>query len=399
LDIVPSKEGPYSPTLYTCDFDWDPQVTGVTVSSPKVSAAQGESVQFSAAVAWYRGESQAVLWKLNGFESPGTTSGGSFIDGNGLLTVGAGESSPSLTVTAVSADDPWVSSNSKGISVVLPAVTRNHPGLYIGNSTTPEDVNEYNDNSGISGLLGKALRYLGYNAVSGTLYTIVLDEDISVSSIGNLSFGQVDVTLEGLGVEWIISKVSNVGNIFAIGNGTTLTLGNNITLKGMNNITPLVSVASGKLIMLEGSKITGNTNSGSTYANQGGGVTVGINGTFEMRGGEISENTRIEQSGGGGVCNNGTFVMFGGIICGNTASNSNSNYVYAGGVLTGSSSATFIKTGGVIYGVNPGRSGYNPDDDNTAGGSGTTKANAVLYYADGSWHGIDGDLTGDLTLP
>jgi hypothetical protein len=381
---------------YTSDSDWDPQVTGVTVSSPKVSAAQGEDVQLSADVVWYRGTSQDVTWQLNGVGSPGTTAGGSSINGAGLLSVGSEESAVSLTVTAVSVDAPWVS-GSKVISVTPPAVVRTAAGLYTGDSTTPEDLDGYTSTSG-DNLIGKALAYLQANATNDTGYTIVLGENITAPMFdlypARVNGAQnVGITLEGLDGERTIVR-DYTGSTFKL-NNITLTLGNNITLEGKaSNTSPIVNIITGgKLVMLDGSKITGNTNT-STSNYKGAGVTVDTGGTFEMKGGEISGNTRTAGTrSAGGVYNDGTFIMSGGIICGNTV-NSSGN-LCAGGVF--SLGSTFTKTGGIIYGVNTGRGDYNAADDNSAEGtSGATKANAVLWRDSSKvWQSIDGDFTGD----
>jgi hypothetical protein len=93
--------------------------------------------------------------------------------------------------------------------------------------------------------------------------------------------------------------------------------------------------------IMSGGKISGNS---SSY---GGGVDI-TGGTFTMSDGEISSNTTTAtssptSSSGGGVLNfGGTFTMSGGEIAGNSA-------VSGGGVYS-SSSATFQKTGGIIYG-------------------------------------------------
>ncbi|GHV76874.1 hypothetical protein AGMMS49942_16950 [Spirochaetia bacterium] len=81
--------------------------------------------------------------------------------------------------------------------------------------------------------------------------------------------------------------------------------------------------------VMHGGTITGNT---------GGGVFV-VDGTFTMKGGEISGNTA---TGGGGVgIAGGTFTMSGGEISGNTAT---------GGGGVGIEGGTFTKTGGTISG-------------------------------------------------
>jgi hypothetical protein len=382
---------------------WDPQVTGVTVSSPVISAAQGDNVQFASTVDWYREGSRDVTWQLNGVDSPGATSGGSSIGASGLLSVGANETAPTLTVTAVSVADPLMS-GSTSISVIPPVVARTSAGLYIGNASTP--VNS-------TGSLAAALAYIRSNAVSDTSYTIVLGGNETVSTLITLDDAAVNnaqrvgVTLEGLQTERTITTTSYY-SIFDVRSSITLTLGNNITLKGMTNgvdgatedsYNPVVRLTyGGKLVMLEGSKITGNTYTSTTHSN-GAGVTVGTYGdaagTFEMRGGEISGNTITSIWGAGGVyVKAGTFVMSGGVIRGNTATNNYSS----GGVAVGSPAlAVFEKTGGIIYGVNPERAGYNAADNNTATGTGT-KANAVLWEDSSSVHSIDGDLAGNFPL-
>jgi hypothetical protein len=390
---------------YTSDFDWDPQVLGVTVSSSELSAAQGGDVQLNAVVAWYRSGSQDVIWQLNGVPSPGTTDAGSSISGAGLLSVGAAESAPSLTVTAVSADAPWVS-GSKVISVTLPVAVRTTAGLYTGDSTTPENLDDYTSTKGKGweNLIGSALTYIKTNAVDSTVYTILLGEDISTDAIFELNAAAVKnaqnigIVLEGLDEERTIAKTGGTSYFFQVNApNVTLTLGNNITLKGSaasgGNSCGVNAVSGGKLIMLDGSKITGNTNS-NTSNSHGAGVTVGSNGTFEMRGGEISGNTRTGGNmGAGGVYNAGTFMMSDGIIRGNTADPPSGKNNYAGGVYN---VGTFEKTGGIIYGVDTGRESYNSADNNSAKGSGATKANAVLWRDSSKvLHPIDGDLTGD----
>ncbi|MDR2343348.1 MAG: hypothetical protein LBD86_02305 [Spirochaetaceae bacterium] len=107
-----------------------------------------------------------------------------------------------------------------------------------------------------------------------------------------------------------------------------------------------VVVYHGHFIMEEGSEISGNT--GTIY---GGGVYVHYGATFTMNGGTIKGNKAGNGSygGGGGVfVGGGTFTMNGGTISGNTATNS-------GGGVWLDSTATFSKTGGIIYG--------NDDDD------------------------------------
>jgi hypothetical protein len=96
---------------------------------------------------------------------------------------------------------------------------------------------------------------------------------------------------------------------YAVNTGRLVVIGNNVNTK------------LGKLTMLDGSRITGNTGGIS------GGVLVLASGTFTMEGGNIDNNkmTTIDYenwataTSGGGVYNAGTFLMNGGIITKNEA--------------------------------------------------------------------------------
>ena len=91
------------------------------------------------------------------------------------------------------------------------------------------------------------------------------------------------------------------------------------------NTNDLVIVQNGGyLTMLDGSRITGHTNSGTSAAS-GAGAAVNVGG-------------------------NGTFTMSGGIITGNTATAVSANTDISGGVFLLNASSHFIMTGGRIYG-------------------------------------------------
>jgi hypothetical protein len=147
-------------------------------------------------------------------------------------------------------------------------------GLYKGAAyETAEKIGSQN--------LEDALAYISSNAVSGDNYYIVIGADVTMTA-KNLSYSgkTVSITLMGFGMERQIS-LSGTGALFTVsgssGNEVTLVLDNNISLKGVaNNTSALVRVYSdGKLLMKNGSRIFGNTNS-SLY---GGGVCV-FGGTF-----------------------------------------------------------------------------------------------------------------------
>jgi uncharacterized protein YjdB len=76
-----------------------PAVTGVTVHPDTATVGRGQTRTFTATVAGTDNPSQTVTWTVEGSGS------GTGITGAGLLTVGADESAPSLTVRATSAYD------------------------------------------------------------------------------------------------------------------------------------------------------------------------------------------------------------------------------------------------------------------------------------------------------
>jgi hypothetical protein len=151
---------------------------------------------------------------------------------------------------------------------------------------------------------------------------------------------------------------------FTAQNLRTLTLGkevdtaNYITIDGggsaVTSTFALIMVA-GTFTMYDG-KITNNV--GTNSAN-GGGVTVSMNGSFTMKGGRIQGNYVTASGGKGGQVyvnatsdpSSPTFNMEGGIIS-NEGSSETSQAVYGAGVCIKGETATFNKTGGIIYGSN-----------------------------------------------
>jgi len=166
----------------------------------------------------------------------------------------------------------------------------------------------------------EAIEYVAANADVNATYTLItLDGDINVASqiIDGSNF---NLTMQGPAYAEAKLFLYPPGSpLFTINSGAKLTLGNNIVLKGVpNGTTALVHINGGTLVMEEGSKITGHTNT----SGQGGGVLL-ANGTFNMKGGTVSDNTADNYGDGGGVfVADGTFNMTGGTISDNTASNS-----------------------------------------------------------------------------
>ncbi|AEF82539.1 Ig-like domain-containing protein [Leadbettera azotonutricia] len=309
-----------------------PTVSSVTVTPNTINVEQGGTQQFSAAVNGTNSPAQTVTWTVAG----GIT--GTSISSNGLLTVAAGQSTGTLTVTATSTVNT-TKSGSAVVTVTLPVVT--NAELYIGEATTAvADIST----------LTEALTYIKSNAVNDTVYTIKLTADavlapttLNAAAVNNKT--EVIIKLEGSGAERKISLSGN-GALFTINFSNrysfpydpavgpynykpNLSLGNNITLLGKNNNNSALVVVQnyGVLQMESGAKISGNHNkSTGSYADaEGGGVMVEYSATFTMNGGEISDNF-AETGGnngsayGGGVFNyRGRFLMNGGIIRNNRA--------------------------------------------------------------------------------
>jgi len=242
-----------------------------------------------------------------------------------------------------------------------------------------------------SGLAAK-LAWLQAYAENNSSYTVEInsDENIGPQTLGYS--GKSGVTIAISGIEGMCTiNLSAQGVLFTISSGTTLILDNNITLNGRSgNNGSLVSIDDGTMIMNEGTKIAGNSNSLSSLS-FGGGVSVkgryvngeSVRGTFTMNGGTISGNSS-HYGGGVYVNSDGTFIMNGGTISGNTAFYSNSNpnsfpnggggvyvqdygiFTMKGGAISGNIATPssggggvyaigyFRMSGGVIYGSNVG---------------------------------------------
>jgi predicted outer membrane repeat protein len=225
-------------------------------------------------------------------------------------------------------------------------------GLY-KNDVLIDVTNEVGDN-----LLAKSFKWIKDNeTLEEEEYKIVLDADITVntgfsigtgptgSSTGNADKNKnITITLQGLTTTRTITMDGKSALFTVYGKDATdvphLILDENITLKGYsNNNSALVVIGdinkTGKLTMMAGSRITGNTTTTT-----GGGVYVLGGGTFDMEGGSI-DNNQTTNSGGGVYAD--TFTMSGGSIENNSAGTTTSPGS-GGGVYAG----TFTMSGGVI---------------------------------------------------
>jgi len=208
------------------------------------------------------------------------------------------------------------------------------------------------------------LAWLKNNAKSGQSYIIEVETqgpNSGISIITHLYYSDrnnITITLRGTGAPTNIYSSRGESPMFRIGSGVTLVLDNNITLQGsyggpstagmVPNFVLVYIESGGKLVMNTGSVITGNHSNSRT----GGGVYIDSSGTFEMRGGTISDNSAIDASGGGVNVQGGTFIMNGGIIIGNTASIGGGSVNVKGGTFimnSGTISGSYAYEGGGVY--------------------------------------------------
>ena len=172
--------------------------------------------------------------------------------------------------------------------------------------------------------LAGALAWLVSNAQNDTAYTLILagPEDSPPVVLDGETFRDQDnitFTLGALNTDTVVS-LTETGSLFTVGSGVHFIIDRNIHLNGIedNDSGSVVYLNENNtwkhrptLEMKEGSKISGNILRVNDY---GGGITVGPNSTFTMRGGTISDNHAI--SGGGGILSNstGSVKIYGGLI-------------------------------------------------------------------------------------
>jgi len=159
------------------------------------------------------------------------------------------------------------------------------------------------------------------------IYTLVIDEDISVNGTNSNTFSAANINVTIIGIKDSDGKVpalnlSSQGCLLYIaGINQTVTI-RDITLQGLedNNVTLVyLNATSAHFIMEEGTLITGNINTNVT-ATSAGGVTIS-QGIFTMKGGVISGNSSVSSNAGGGLHLGNTasniFRISNGIITGN----------------------------------------------------------------------------------
>jgi hypothetical protein len=147
-----------------------------------------------------------------------------------------------------------------------------------------------------------------------------------------------------------------------------------------------VRVSNSGTFAMTGGTISGNSTNGDEYGSNGGGVSVGGEGSaFTMSGGTISGNSstggKWGRGGGVDVDLSGTFTMEGGTIYGNSTTPTIEKG--EGGGVSVFSKATFTMQGGTIY-------GSAAIDTSTGANANKTKddRSAALYVSKGTADGI-----------
>jgi uncharacterized repeat protein (TIGR02543 family) len=298
-------------------------------------------------------------------------------------------------------------------TIAVPAGITNSPAINLMSSTgvgTKLNIAlKGKDSTSVIQLTGKGSLF----TVNRTDQTLTLGQNITLKGVSDNTAALVLVSAKlvmeadaspGTGAKIIGNTSSGTGTYQAAGvtvssygsfemHGGEIS-GNTKTGAGAQGAGGVV-IAAGKTFVMTGGIITGNTYSGIS-ANSAGGVLSA--GSFTMSGtAAIKGNTRSSDgtysAAGVHIYTGGSFTMSGGTISGNT--HSGSGTPAAGGVLLYADTLPFTKTGGAIYGVNPGRAGYNAADDNKATGTGAKKGNAVIVGA--GVKTVDGDVTGALS--
>lgn len=183
---------------------------------------------------------------------------------------------------------------------------------------------------------------------------------------------------------------SGSSSVVKVDNGGNLTLKDDTGKGQITNGTTGVDIRNGSSFTMESGIISGNKT-----GSDGGGVYVGVGSTFNLKGGEISDNTvndysylgkHYESAGGGVLVEGGTFNMSGGTIKNNSAIGGNGGGVavkdyYDSGKPAGHS--IFNMTGGTIEGNHADTGEYNKQNEPIGQGGG-------VYVGHGSEFNLNG---------
>ncbi len=241
------------------------------------------------------------------------------------------------------------------------------PGLYVGDSFQAK-MDFYD-----------ALDWITLNAQDGGEYSIVLCENLAVSS-SVLDYNGKAVTISikssGSDIQLSYATRSPSSSLFTVKKGVTFILENGVELIGRPSASrPPVTVDGGTFIMnggaIKDSKVDHSNSwygggvdilSGGCFIMNGGvisgnscfagaGVNVSKKAVFTMNGGEISNNNAYyDNSGfGGGVCVSGTFTLVDGIIKNNTSHRKAGWFGRGGGIFVDKNGKLIMQGGTISY--------------------------------------------------
>ncbi|MBQ9205137.1 MAG: InlB B-repeat-containing protein [Treponema sp.] len=272
-------------------------------------------------------------------------------------------------------------------------VTKNYAngyggGVYVsfGSNLTIEEGAEISGNTGYGG--GVCIYPCGTDSIEGTFETTVTMNGGSIS--GNTGFANTDGSFGGGGVLVYdySGSASFVMNGGSISENTCKGYGGGVCIYGEN----VKFTMNGGTI---GGSTSDNGNSSTTYNGYGGGVYINGGSTFEMIDGAISCNKSEATSYGGGgavFISSGTFDMKGGSLTDNTTT-------YQGGGVYIASAGIFNMTGGSISGNTATNDGNGVYQYNYNGSTGTFSMGGSAVVAEDNDVFVSGTITiaGSLT--
>ena len=257
-------------------------ITGVTITPSSASVENGEQYQFSATVStdgdeWY---DPSVTWSVNGENSYGT-----YISDTGLLTVGIDETSPTITVTAMSVQD---SSKRASVTVSIVYVEPKVAILFRDSTTLYKDVE-----SAVAAISG-------FETTEENRARIILLDNIDLTSTLTFNTGFITLDLNGN-----MLKQTGSGSVISIGEGADVVLDDWISATTTHNY---YVAEDGLWVFYDGElpaeaagaetgTVTGGIVTGGNVS-YGGSVYVSSGSTFTMENGTISGNSAYDCGGG-----------------------------------------------------------------------------------------------------
>lgn len=241
-------------------------------------------------------------------------------------------------------------------------------GLYVGNEFQGE-MDFY-----------ESLDWIALNAQDGGEYSIVLKENLAVSSnVLDYEGKSVIITLKSAvadtNIQLSYATRSPSSSLFTIKKGVTFVLENGIELIGRSSASrPPVTVDGGNFIMNGGTIKDSVVDHSSSWF--GGGVDILRGSSFVMNDGIISGNSCSGGGAGINVGENSTFIMNGGYISNNSIRDKGMGTGFGGGVFVGKNATFTMNNGTIMNNMASYGNGY--------GGGGGVYVNGTFTMVDGS---------------